>query len=68
MKPRMSFELRSGGLSVLPPEVSAQQLPEVENLDTLPAAEIKSRVEAAGGIYTNKSTGIEFLRGQNNAG
>lgn len=68
MKPKMSFELRSGGTVILPAEMSVPQVPELEDLEALPAAEIKSRVEAAGGIYSNKAAGIQFLRGQNNAG
>ena len=68
MRDRITYQTRSGGLTVIGDEVSAPQATEIQDLANLPAAEIKIRVEAAGGIYSNKSQGIEFLRGQKNAG
>jgi hypothetical protein len=68
MRERFTHQVRSGGVIVIEDEVKAPDAVEIQDLGTLTAAEIRSRVESVGGVYTTKSAGIEFLRGQNNAG
>lgn len=68
MRERFTHQVRSGGVTVIGEEVKAPEAVEIQDLALLHWTEIKTRVEAAGGQYTTKSAGIEFLRGISNAG